>query len=311
VDISLSDSSVKDDRIELRGCAAVSILWSDADGNIRFKEVELPFSQSIEASGASPDGICISKVYIDKLSALPAENAFGELKTVELDFTCSILSLCTSKCAGEITSDAYSTSCNTENRLCTLRYSIPGEPLSTEETRQVTDKLEPGNVPVCVFGSARVIPSEGGGADMQVTLTVILRSSGGDYSPVKLEDRFGIAVSDPRAGISEAAVRSVNVFAERDRLRVNYTCVLNSLSGSDAEVSYVSEVLISPSPDERTPCSFAICYPEKGESLWDTAKKYRVSRGALMSANGMASPDEPRSFYLIPKRKKPDFSEVI
>ncbi len=54
-------------------------------------------------------------------------------------------------------------------------------------------------------------------------------------------------------------------------------------------VRYVSEATLAPGKGaEKTPGSIRICYPGEGESLWDIAKRYGVSRDAIRAENGLA-----------------------
>ena len=73
---------------------------------------------------------------------------------------------------------------------------------------------------------------------------------------------------------------------------------------------YVSAAILDKSNAAETRCSgFTLYYPEEGETLWEIAKKYQISRKSIEDANG----GRESGVILIPNKHTftPAFSKMV
>jgi|GEM_PF-2263964 len=309
--IDIGEVSAAGTSLDLKGSATLNILYNDENGSAAFRQVELPFAQSIEVDEPEEGGSYLAKAYIDKISALAAENSFGQQKVIELDLAYSIYVLSIFPCERALTSDAYSTLYETENVMSDVRYSTVLPMFRYDDTGAMECECEDGCSPVCVFADARVEKNDEGVYELVVSADAITRSEGGTYAVHRLEERTALPVQECSELISDANVRSVSMHVEHDRLKVNYSVCVRALCWNNEDARFVSAMKLTDA-SERDPLSpLTVCYLAPEETLWDAAKRYHVSEGAIMAANMMSSRDEDRRVLLIPRRRSADYSKII
>lgn len=313
VDASIDISEVIPDNgmLDLRGSATVNILYNDPEGRAAYKQAELPFAQSIEVGDTEDGASYLAKAYVEKISAVPADNSFGQSKVIELDMSYSVFVISVFECEKGLTSDAYSTAYNTENVMTDVRYSSVLPMFKYEDTRTIEADCDEGCSPVCVFADAGVVRNDEGGYDLCVTSDAVTVSESGVYGMHRLEDRVKLPVDDCSEMISDANVRSVSCRCENGKLKVTYSVCVRALCWNNNDAVYVSSMKLTENGNTDEQAPLTVYYLSAGETLWDAAKRYHVSEGAIMAANMMGSPEEKRKVLLIPKRRKADYSKII
>ena len=309
--INITNVIPENGALTLKGSAVIDIIYRDVDGNTLQKVTELPFSQVIEADNAPVDAEYIAHAYVDKLSAVPADNAFGESKIIEVDLSYSAFVTSLSKRSANVACDAFSTLYNTENLMSELKYSRLLPVFTFEERRSAECECDPGCHVICTFADASFTTGENGRPELAVTLSAITENNEGNRTCRKVDDVIELNIPENCFFFGDAFVRSLTCSPDGDRLKFNYAVYANALCFSNDNCSYVSGMTLEAAQSDDNGAALTVCYLSSGETMWDAAKRYHIGRGALMAANNMASPDEIRRVLLIPKRRKADFSKII
>ena len=309
--INITNVIPENSALTLKGSAVIDIIYKDADGNLFQKVTELPFSQVMEADNASVDAEYIARAYVDKLSVVPADNAFGESKIIEADLSYSVFVTSLSKRSANVACDAFSTLYNTENRISELKYSGLLPAFTFEERRSAECECDPGCHVICTFADVSYAAGENGEPVLTVSLSAITENDEQNRNCRKVDDIIELNMPENCFFFGDAFVRSLTCSPDGDRLKFNYTVYANALCFANGSCSYVSGMTLEAARNDDNGAALTVCYLSDGETMWDAAKRYHIGRGALMAANNMASPDEIRRVLLIPKRRKADFSKII
>ena len=309
--IDINDVVYDGGSLDLRGVATVNLLYNDTAGRSALKQTELPFAQTVEADSPEQDAAFMAKAYIEKISALPADDPFGQSRVIELDITYSVYVLSIFECERPVVADAFSTSYNTENVMSDIRYSSALPMFRYEDAGTIEGDCGIGCTPVCVFADAAVVKNEEDGYDLAITADAITSDENGTLALNRLEKKVGLSVPDCSELICDANVRSVSCRCENGKLKVNYSVCVRALCWENVDGSYLSSMKLAGEGESTEPAPLTVYYPAPGESLWDAAKRYHVSEGAIMAANMMNSPDERPGVLLIPRRRKADYSKII
>ena len=310
-EINITNVIHENGALTIKGSAVIDIIYRAAGGNTVQKVTELPFSQVMDADNAPLDAEYVARAYVDKLSAIPADNAFGESKVIEVDLSYSAFVTALSKDSAKAACDAFSTLCCTGNQISELKYSCLLPAFRFEERRSAECECDPGSQIISVFPDVSFTTGENGRTVLLISISTVTESSENGLVCRKVDDIAELDMPDSCLFIGDAFVRSLSCRVDGDRLKFNYDVYANALCFANAECSYVSGMTLETSEDDDISSALTVCYLSQGETLWDAAKRYRVGRGALMAANNMSSPDEIRRVILIPKRRKADFSKII
>lgn len=97
----------------------------------------------------------------------------------------------------------------------------------------------------------------------------------------------------------ECAVSVIDPKAKWDDGRIQFDCELSVVCFAlgETEAKIVSSVRTEPEAADTRRRGFTVCYPDKSDSLWSVAKRYRVSLSDTARGNGIecsSDPDEIR-----------------
>lgn len=317
--IIMSDLSVDIDEVRrsgngltLKGTLSLLVLYRDVEGTLACKRAELPFAREVETSLSGDYEQCeyAARVYIDKKSVVAGENAFGESKVIELDFSCTVNVCVFNNCKFVITSDAYSTDYMTENVMTDYRYSALLPSFNENQSRSVEGECEEGQSLVCVIPE-KYVRYEDNSPKAIVRLACLMKNASGKYSVTVLEDSFPIGEGVNAEMLADMSLTLGQCSCEAGVLRVQYSARCRALAWENKECSALSALALAENTEGREPKALTVYYPQKGETLWDVAKKYRISESVLMSCNAISDPAVMRGVLLIPKKRKASFSKII
>lgn len=330
----VSDARVTDGKVTYKGEVMANILYL-AKGDATEGEATPPryvsFVRSIPVSGEIlSDALCEGAVptvsiRIDNTEFRPRENAFGENRTVEIDFDYSVF---------------VHTYCCEENEVVTDMYSVDYE--STEEREPLAYETvlygrafnfsvggstarDDKDFDMIVGSSANAVvesaEKEGnklifnGHADVSVILT----NGAGVYQSRSFAVPFraetdGAKTPEAIRILSEAFVMSDAVRMDDGNLYADLEILIPYVLFERHTTDTVrqSAVYKDKPTVSAVDASLTLYYPTAGEPLWDIAKKYRTTVSALQAANGTVG-DTASSVMVIPKRenKKPSYSKLI
>lgn len=309
--INVGDIRKSGDSLTLRGEVDIMTVYQSTEGNICCKNTGLPFSQSVDAPGVPENATYYADIYIDKKSAVPAENAFGENKVIELDFSYSVSVTALVPCECQVTKDAYSTLYSTENEMSSFKYSTLMPTYVYSDSRTVENEFEGNASCLSVFSDASVRSGDGGGYEAAVRFAVLVKNENGSIGIATVNDTFPLDINAGCECIGNIDIKGAQCSIDNGRIRITYNFSVNAICFKNEECRYVSGIKLIESPEEEEYKAVTVYYPASDESLWDVAKKYHISENMLMSYNMINDPGEKKNVLLIPKKRRSAFSKII
>ena len=251
----------------------------------------LPFSDVVEVDGLVPGAPVCARAMITEMSPpMPSENGDEVTVGYALDATGFI------KGELEYVKDAYSSEYTSEIAVesLTLPYLISCKNRNMTFSGQ-TDSSPEGQVNVIdVCGTGEVTSAEA--SDGRTVLhgtcrfCVIYSDENGDVSVGEWELPFKYEPDDPPGGEISRSDCGVTIIeprcrAEKEGLRFDCEIALSVFCLGESTVERVADISLGRELDKGS--GFTVCFPEKGESLWDVAKKYGAPLSETAKENGI------------------------
>ena len=111
------DVRAQNGKISYNGALTAEVLYESGADERKYVSFsrDVPVSGTVETDEACDDSLILPDIEAVNISFRPQTNELGETKTVELDFDYSVYFRIFGKESADITTDAYSTLCETEN----------------------------------------------------------------------------------------------------------------------------------------------------------------------------------------------------
>ena len=324
----LTSSVVKDGHADIRGEAAVDILYSDVNGEYFPYSSHIPISASFDLPYGDVCG-SFARARIGEVKAAAQTNGYGENKIIELDFSWDASVLCMIGDECEITTDLYSTAheISVSSRDITLdRYvgsfcgnlSVSGESsledLSLSGVEGVVATRAAARInDVSRNESGRTLIS--GSADVSLICGVGGEKEGYASCEIKIPFRYERDIDpecddfDCRCSVN---ISSVKARLDHSKLRADCELVISGIMTAPFVERGISEVTAkSELAPDRAPMT--LYFNSCGESLWDIAKRYNVAPAEILERNGIDQDElQHKRVLVIPAaRTAAGFSRVI
>ncbi|MBE6573631.1 MAG: DUF3794 domain-containing protein [Ruminococcaceae bacterium] len=300
--ISINDIKCIDSRTALRGEVTVSIIYESVDSGYRYLKRTLPYSEFVSRE-MSVNAFCLYSVEPKDIKLTVANNNFGEMKLLELDYSYDIEHKYFENRECGYTEDVYSVNKSCEYQSDTLEYTrliegIGGK-ISICEQLPIPD-YEDHRPVECLESYARVISCEavceGNICRYEGVMRVecICADEKESYScftfdiPFKTEKELCEAPSsfEEEHRITVAS-RECNI--DGDCMRISAELCLDAAVSTKESRSRVSVISLGEEWDNGH--SAVLCYPKEGDTLWDIAKRYRKRASDIIRYNDLVSDD--------------------
>ena len=299
--IGVSECKLLENKAIVKGNMAVNLLYRDTGGEIVPFSAEIPFSQLMEAEGATETNECETTADTAYLEIKPKQS--GERDTRGFSLDAKILISLTAYCDSEINviSDAYS-----------KKYALSTKSEETDLLRSVcfindsftfTGEIDPSPASVVgvlgVWCDADAYTTVFDGDCMTVSGTalagVLALDDNGAPAYIEKPVEFEYSYKLPSTGENLCAKPVINVTS------VSYTL----LSGGKMEITAKAEisaavmsnrrisVICGMETDESKPAdrndaaALTVYFADEGESLWQIARKYLSSIDEIRKINGI------------------------
>ncbi len=330
-----SEIRVRGNNAEIRTDAVLTCVYRSEENNTFTTEKKI----SLEDTVALPDpDYCdwIVTAVPGEITARTAPNSYGEMKTVETDFTYDLSLTGLRNREAESVTDMYSVEYETvptvkHQSVCRLHRSygtslsvntsVPRADVGAESVRAIfTGTVIPHHVAVTyqkeknkflLEGEAEIaVVAENGNDSEQEPLFSALHYA----YPFRCELDAGDAPEDGDF-LPECRLAGLRFRTDAANLYADLELSLRVLAFDHTDITYLSSLKLDKErPVGVTDAPLTLCYPSGDESMWDIAKAYRITEKSILDANGM-EPEElsQRRVLLIPARKpkKPVFSKVV
>ncbi|GHV47956.1 spore coat protein [Clostridia bacterium] len=269
-------------------------------------EAAIPFSQIIDLPGVTDRHVCFINVTILDSDLEVKSNDIGDNRIFAADLTLNISATAhLEKCVSPIT-DIYST--EYDSSYSVMQIGVETLPHLINEVLTLKNVLEAGEDGITEIIDARCeaekITCKVNGANElllsgQVKLEVM--GYGKDGTPVHIEKQepFETTVNIP--GVSLTAEHLVDpvlqvthttyTISGNNQIELRVTLNLRGAVAKTIPISVVKDITVQPDKPKAKNTDYALklYYAEPGESIWNIAKRYNTSAGAIIKENDIES----------------------
>ena len=307
-DLKLTAESCNAGEGEVRfgGTGQLPLFYITPDSRVQYANISFPIRSSLQGDAMEGD-LCKVTLTPEEITVVPSEDATGEARGVELDFTYSVAVTIARKLSCTRPVDCYSVEQPTETVSETVELFTEIGDLSREFSRNLEGEAAGMKSVSAAFAKLTVDSKEKGesGTVLHCAAQVTVIGTDGDGAPlsVSLAENFPVTVDVSDAGepcfcrfqwtMPPAAV------IDGEQIKVRLSGKLSGFVAHSGEVSYVGSVIPATGDLPSAGDSITLCYPAPGETLWDIAKRYRIPQRAILSANDIPEGNLP-TVLLIP-----------
>ncbi len=298
--------------VALKGEALIDCIYKavgDA-GDYRSFQRKLPLSYIVSADEYAgdfedivPETLCTSaEGILSELNAAVGEDSYGERRVLELDMSFDIDIRLMADRQSDMTLDVYSIEREAECELRRLELNSLGKLIPANFSVNESVSREGLNIPdgdwsvVDTTAEVRMNSAAVTRGRAQLTgeaaVNCILSDHAGSFAacdftiPIKCELSAG-DLAEPISFICNCKTSDMRARLDSNRISCDFEVSLSALFIKKARVDSVVSVTLSPEirkPPEDA-ASVILCYPSDGESLWQIAKRYNTTTGAISALN--------------------------
>lgn len=293
----VNECHVIQDKIVTKGEARVELLWQPEAEEENEEKTPLlsvfnfPVSRMLEAEGILLTDICDARYEAD----FPEISLSEDGKNVNIKIKIGIFARAYRKSSSEYISDMFSSEYETKTEKA--KFSVIKEAVPVSITEKIYEKFELPETVAKVTDiwtelSNPKIDSEG---KIIFDAKLCMFATDGEETPVYFEKNIEKKINSPAEG-KEIAFYNLCAGTKSSEFSVNNEgkaeISASVLIDGTVYVSMSTEGITACSVDlERkiikNPAAIILCYAEKGEGIWDIAKKYRAPMERIMEENGI------------------------
>lgn len=310
-DVRISDTEYKTvtGKIIVKGAACICVLYTDDKCNIEFTEAEIPFTEVFDCDSAYENTVCDIDFYVSEVTSTVSEDSDGDRRIIEINADVSANIKATDSTEIEILSDCYEPYMKTEITKHTLKIEEITERPSTQLTLREIIEF-PDDVPEVAGVYNVIVRPEISRAEMQngklvcegSVETYVLYLSDSSENPVyslKKSIPFSNTIDcsntgEPRVK-AEVKHTGYNLNAAGE-LELRCILAINAELASVSETEVIDEVTESEAEKMR---GMVIYFVQDGDTLWETAKRYRVPQQEIIKFNNLEDDKLQRGMRLF------------
>ena len=309
VDTKISDSEYKavTGKIVVKGEISVCVLYTDSDCCIQFMESEVPFTEIIDCDDAGDETICDIDYSISDVRYQIAEDNDGDNRIVDIDVTVTAQVKATENVAVDMICDCYEPFTKTQ----LLKEEVELEEVVSRPSSQNTirEMVEMGTGTPSVSGVYDVITrpyitkaqiQRGKLLAEGKIEAYILYLTDSNESPVysmkkelpfsymlDCESTYSDLIPEIKAEVKHTAY-NLNVAGE---IEIRCILSLNANIIRKRKIELVNEVVTEPL-ENGDKNGIVIYFVQKGDNLWEIAKRYAVPQSEILRFNNMEKSDK-------------------
>ncbi len=299
-DVSIYDTEYKTvtGKIIIKGIAGVCILYTNDDGDIKYIEAELPFTEVLDAEGVGEETVCDIDYAVIGVMCEVQPDSDGDMRVAELDIDIAASVRCTETGETELLCDCFvpymKTECETESMVVNETVERP----CTQNTMREIIDFPPGVPEVSgvynVMANAVMTRTELQRGKLvcegRVEAYILYLTESGEnpvYS-IKKDIPFSYMIEcESGAEDAEAEVRaavkhvSYNLNSGGE---LELRCLL-SIEGRLQRRSEIKNIVSVKIFEKDTKNGIVIYFAGDGEQLWEVAKRYGIPCSRIAQYN--------------------------
>ena len=322
-DISFSGvtAEARKDGIAVNATANLTVAFTEegkTDSSLRFLQHAIPISSLLPCEDASESDLCMASLYCEKIACVPAENAQGEKRTLELDFSYGIQAVCECQETLLAVKDLYSTRYDCENTEGEIKFSrsVGKQTLSHRIGSEGSFKesgVVMGMIPTVKSAYLSLDDKRCGVVEGNVFAYVMILEDDGSVVCETVEIPFSIPTEltfhDRPECVIRASLDQGRALLSGEKLTVDGILSVSLLAFESAKERVIVSSTVLAESEKKDEAAFTVYFPTVNESLWDIAKKYKISTDRLLLTGGENGVG--RRALILPPKSKEIFSGVI
>lgn len=297
--VEASELKMINNKALLKGNCSVKIYYlTDENCSVEYVEHSMPISQIIELDGLDDECISTYKLSVCSDEAIVKADSSGNMRLIDINLRVCVFLAAFEEKDVTLINDSYSVDYESENNFKTTELLQMNDSFNTSFTNKVV--LESIGVSVdCVYGVwCNDLKYSFNAKDDKCcvsgsyNVTVIYKDSDGQTGviskPVDFDSSIKIKNKSERLfTIGCAQISGCSCVATGDsRLELKTEIIANGIVFSSVLKKYVSNIQIkNESPEKNNPCALTVYYCDKGESIWNIARRYNTTVDAVMIEN--------------------------
>lgn len=300
--VATGDVKIINNKALLKGDCIVKIYYI-AEDSCALESVEhsMPVSQIVELEGLNEKSIYNLKMNVCSCEAVPKADSSGNMRLIDLNIRISAFLISFEETSVSLISDSYSTDYDIKASKRNMEMFEYSDKFNTTFINKVV--LESIGVSVdCVLAvwCSEIKYSFSSKDDKCITsgtyqATVIYRDSENNIGiiqkPVDFEYSAKLSRRPERIvcyGSASVAACSCSVDGE-SRLELKTEIMLSGIVMSSFNKKYISSIELSEdSAKHEKSCALTIYYCDKGEDVWDIARRYNTTVDVVMAENDLS-----------------------
>ncbi len=303
--LSVESTEVSEGMCTYRGSAVFNCMYLGDDGGEGAEYISLsksiPFSVQTNSGGLSQDTYILCRTSLSGISADAVSDSYGESKIISVSINGSISSKAYSTRNATVCEDVFCTMYPCECEVKELLYDCFAGSYCEKITARESVHANLGNMTdiISQSGSVNVLSAEAVDSRLVINARANVKITGTNELggiecsscsfPVKLpysrsfEGRHEKYKFDTSIDVLDCRCR-----IENGEVKCELELMCSTAALARSHVRAVTAVQIDDSTELlKDKSEYIIYYPDARDTLWSTAKKYRVSPSELMAINGM------------------------
>ena len=299
-DVKLYDTEYKPvtGKVIVKGIVAVCVLYTDDEGDIKFTESEIPFTEVLDAIEVSENSVCDIDYSVLDVMSCAEPDIDGDLREINLDIDISAAMKATNTVDKEILIDCYmpftKTVCEKEKvSLCSTIESPSSQntirdiveiPTNAPQVSEVYNVMTNVVVSKTVLERNKII-CEG---KTEVYILYLTESIENPIHSLKKEIPFSFMIdckNDTNGLVCELksqikhASYSINSSGE---IEIRCLLAIDCMLTKEIKIENITEIMTEESDTRQ---GIIIYFARAGEKIWDIAKMYKVPCHSLEELN--------------------------
>ena len=298
----------------VKGELVCDIVYSSDKEDNRLQKLRhtMPISQIVDLAGADDKSNCILRLSVMRLMVASKADSTGKNRLLEIAAKVSALAKCCETKEFSCVLDTYSTECELKAENEIVDFCVPVAEINETRTVRKSYELQKGIKEICsikaddidskiTFNENRAVVS------FSALLTVLYLDAKGVPACAEKSFEFEYEPNLPVKNVKLSGevcsvVKDISVLTTgKDSFEVSADVFLQGEICQQTEERVVKNVIIDDTKDSvRDNSSLVIYYPQKGEKLWDIAKKYNTTVVLLKEENGCGEEIAEEKMLIIP-----------
>lgn len=292
----------------IRGTLVVSVLYKGEDGNVSKVEFTKPLTEITDAPGAEEDMKENIYVTLSPFTAEPTANADGSMRAFFTEGKIFVETDCIKENTETVITDMFSTGCSLNLTLS----AIPGMPsVEFEFPAPVRDIIPSDELKAKKIFSASAWANihETKVSDGEISISgntnteILFLNNDGAYSCVTRNIPFsynGTWEGEVPNVTAKAKGISAHLTGSGDA-EIRFTVFINAKPKTSVKTNCITNAEISESENKTERPSLVVYYAKDGDTLWNIAKRYGVTRKNITDANGAENTFAEGQKIIIPR----------